>query len=423
MPADGAMEAATVPRRRGGAKARGMVLRWALLKAMGPDRWHYHGMLNTARFAAFQGALDRAIIKRRPGGCSVADLGAGHGLLASAAESLGAKPVTRYERLVPLVKIQMAMARTNGLTFRVHSQLPGEDSDDEEGDDATAKAARAVDVAVVEVWEPTLLGGQQVGVLGNGLLEAVSRARSCGLIGAATQVIPSAITLVAAAVHVPAQTELVRCPLEDVSGFDLSKFSTFCPDNSEPCCLQHLQHTLLTAPVPVFSLELNSNSTLAASGTLDAGVATGGVCNAVVFWHEMTLDEHAVLKAEPGSNTRQAIYFLQEEVRIEEGSKLSIYWERHEETSLKFKVQGGKVETSHVPPGNQVVQRWHFGMLNDWERNNAFYDALRALVQPGSFVIDIGAGTGLLGMMAARAGAGMYQKRPIFYIKCVKRTC
>ena len=309
------MEATLRPRRRGGAKARGMVLRWALLKAMGPDRWHYHGMLNAARFTAYKDALERAI-QRRPNGCSVVDLGAGHGLLASVAESLGAKPVSRYERLVPLVKIQMAMARTNGLTFRVHPQLPGEDSDDEEEDDAT-KAARAVDVAVVEVWEPTLLGGQQVGVLGNGLVEAVNRARKSGLIGPNTQVIPSIVTLVAAAVHVPAQTELVRCPLENISGFDLSKFSTFCPDNSEPCSLQHLQHTLLTAPAPVFSLELNPSAgdvSLPPSGSLSSPVTTDGLCNAVVFWHEMALDKEATLKADPGSNARQAIYFLPNEV-------------------------------------------------------------------------------------------------------------
>ena len=59
-----------------------------------------------------------------------------------------------------------------------------------------------------------------------------------------------------------------------------------------------------------------------------------------------------------------------------------------------------------MPPGTQVVQRWHFGMLNDHERNEAFYSAIKTLVRPGDFVLDIGAGTGLLGMMAARAGAG-----------------
>ena len=284
-------------RQRGGAKARGMVLRWALLKTMGPDRWHYHGMLNAARFEAFRGALARAV-ERRPDGCSVADLGAGHGLLAAAAVSLGAKPVTRYERLVPLAKIQMAIARANGLALRVLSALPGDDSDEEEEEDAGAKESRAVDVAVIEVWEPTLLGGQHVGVLGNGLLEAVGRARKCGLIGAKTQVIPSAVTLVAAAVHVPAQTELVRCPLEDVSGFDLSKFSTFCPDQAEPCCLQHLKHTLLTAPAPVFSLELSAarDIALAETGSLSVPVTSDGVCNAVVFWHDMRLDSTASLQ-------------------------------------------------------------------------------------------------------------------------------
>lgn len=32
-------------------KARGMVLRWALLKAMGPDRWHFAAILNQVSYA------------------------------------------------------------------------------------------------------------------------------------------------------------------------------------------------------------------------------------------------------------------------------------------------------------------------------------------------------------------------------------
>lgn len=53
-----------------------------------------------------------------------------------------------------------------------------------------------------------------------------------------------------------------------------------------------------------------------------------------------------------------------------------------------------------------TIPRWHFPMLNDTERNNAFARALRQRIEPGAFVLDIGAGTGLLAMMAARAGAG-----------------
>ena len=52
------------------------------------------------------------------------------------------------------------------------------------------------------------------------------------------------------------------------------------------------------------------------------------------------------------------------------------------------------------------VPRWHFSMLQDAPRNAAFDAAIRRAVTPGTHVLDIGAGSGLLSMMAARAGAG-----------------
>lgn len=51
------------------------------------------------------------------------------------------------------------------------------------------------------------------------------------------------------------------------------------------------------------------------------------------------------------------------------------------------------------------IPRWHFAMLNDTERNQALAAAVERLAQPGSHVLDIGSGTGLLAMMAARVGA------------------
>jgi predicted O-methyltransferase YrrM len=51
------------------------------------------------------------------------------------------------------------------------------------------------------------------------------------------------------------------------------------------------------------------------------------------------------------------------------------------------------------------VPRWHFPMLNDEERNQAFAAALRQQVRPGDHVLDIGSGSGLLAMLAVRAGA------------------
>jgi type II protein arginine methyltransferase len=51
------------------------------------------------------------------------------------------------------------------------------------------------------------------------------------------------------------------------------------------------------------------------------------------------------------------------------------------------------------------VPRWYFYMVCDTARNRAYEMALHRAIRPGDRVLDIGAGTGLFAMMAARAGA------------------
>jgi Tfp pilus assembly protein PilF len=54
---------------------------------------------------------------------------------------------------------------------------------------------------------------------------------------------------------------------------------------------------------------------------------------------------------------------------------------------------------------SRIVQPWHFPMMNDGPRNDAYEAAIRRAVTPDALVLDIGTGAGLLSMMAARAGA------------------
>lgn len=58
-------------------------------------------------------------------------------------------------------------------------------------------------------------------------------------------------------------------------------------------------------------------------------------------------------------------------------------------------------EPQHAP-----IPAWHFPMLNDEARNSSYERALRSAVRPGDLVLDIGAGSGLLAMIAADCGAG-----------------
>lgn len=58
---------------------------------------------------------------------------------------------------------------------------------------------------------------------------------------------------------------------------------------------------------------------------------------------------------------------------------------------------------------NQLVERWHFGMLNDSDRNRKYKAAIGKAIQQrsnlGSSVLDIGTGTGLLALYAHEMGA------------------
>ena len=53
----------------------------------------------------------------------------------------------------------------------------------------------------------------------------------------------------------------------------------------------------------------------------------------------------------------------------------------------------------------RTVPGWHFAMIQDDVRNQAFLGAIERAIRPNMKVLDIGSGSGLLAMMAARAGA------------------
>ena len=68
--------------------------------------------------------------------------------------------------------------------------------------------------------------------------------------------------------------------------------------------------------------------------------------------------------------------------------------------------ESGEVRALAAEVMSANVPRWHFDIVRDDLRNEAYSAALKRAVFPGCKVLEIGTGTGLLAMMAARAGAG-----------------
>ena len=63
-----------------------------------------------------------------------------------------------------------------------------------------------------------------------------------------------------------------------------------------------------------------------------------------------------------------------------------------------------EVAVGNVAITSEIVP-WHFPMMNDNVRNDAYEKALKTALKNGGVVLDIGSGSGLLSMMAARHGA------------------
>ena len=97
--------------------------------------------------------------------------------------------------------------------------------------------------------------------------------------------------------------------------------------------------------------------------------------------------------------------------------------EEQEDEGHPYRPPGGDGERAHFAaniPRNFIVpdrladkpyelieaaNDWHYAMMNDHPRNVFYREALRRVITPESIVLEIGAGSGLLSIIAASLGA------------------
>ncbi len=80
--------------------------------------------------------------------------------------------------------------------------------------------------------------------------------------------------------------------------------------------------------------------------------------------------------------------------------------------ALRYFQQALTLDPYYIPAREEMqllyqenVQNWHYWMMNDTARNLPYQEAINHHVTPQTLVLEIGTGSGLLAMMAAKAGA------------------
>ena len=251
---------------------------------------------------------------------------------------------------------------------------------------------------------------------------------------------------------------------EPVSGLDLSALNELS-HRMRAVRLAGLEHIMLTKAVTAVRLQLDGEEPPASEGEaeVEMHVERSGKAHAIIVWHTLELGEACSICTGPGGafasdpSVRQAAHYLRPAtaddiewsaertdvasdaarrshnapdgigaVSVVKGQvlKLGMRW-RPERTEFQLiappceQVEATLIARSGPRPtrvrdqnfGASSVElplsTYHFPMLNDRQRNDAFAAAISRTVskiQP-ALVLDIGSGTGLLAMLAAKAGA------------------
>ncbi|MDQ1812396.1 methyltransferase domain-containing protein [Massilia sp. CCM 9210] len=149
---------------------------------------------------------------------------------------------------------------------------------------------------------------------------------------------------------------------------------------------------------PVLAGEIDFENFAEATWNLSPAATADGKIDAIIYWFELELGTARISNA-PGSPLRcikPAIQYT-DPIAVQRGAALKVSAQVGE-TRLHF-----RTEPAALTQRTRALPGWYVPMLADRARNDAFQAALAK--HSAKLVLDIGAGCGLLSMMAAKAGA------------------
>jgi len=260
-------------------------------------------------------------------------------------------------------------------------------------------------------------------VLGLNLIPALELASS-RLSKPGVRVIPQSLTV---------KSMLMELRISSVSGFDLSYLNSYRwhPSHDKMDLSRELSqgtesYKKLSDPFAAAEIDLQARCDAFVNrshvgeedfpeweyeGSVKVDTCEEGTMNAVAFWMDIhfgqgvrcsTWDEGS---ATSNGSTEQAVHYLEElPLAKDESVDLTVLYNRFQ---LLFDC--GSLQNK---PRHACIPSWHYDMLLDSQRNDAYERAIRNCIESKRAfgekeiaVLDVGAGSGLLSMLAARAGA------------------
>ncbi|UXY16198.1 tetratricopeptide repeat protein [Chitiniphilus purpureus] len=224
-------------------------------------------------------------------------------------------------------------------------------------------------------------------LLGTGIVAAVRRHARAG-----ARVLPARATVFA--MGIAWRYPDAACALEAINALRWSPYP-------QPLDLPPGLWQSLTEPTRVGQIDLADFRE--ADWDIALPATTAGTVDAIVFWFELDLGEVCISNApdSPLCAIRPAVQYT-DPIALQPGEAL--------QTTLRITSTRLHFETRPAPslPRTRQLPGWYVPMLGDARRNQGYREALtRALAtRPDALVLDIGAGCGLLSLLAASAGAG-----------------
>ena len=253
------------------------------------------------------------------------------------------------------------------------------------------------------------------GLLSSGLIPC---ARHC----LQNLLLPDAIVLPASATVFAQAIEIKSKP---VCGFDVSAMDLY---RSHPTYTSGIEvdknaFVELSKPMEIWHFDLLNPPEQSETKFVDLEFTREGCFNAVLFWFDLNLiDDVKISTRWPGhgndddtdennvSSLTPALFYLEGEIKTHRNTVIPLKC-AHNTVSMQFSVEDA--EYMHMMKKDASFPKYQFSILADEKRAKAYDAAIKRQLQflkkreGFTNVLDIGCGSGLLSMMAARAGADL----------------